>query len=100
MTITDVAETQGIALAKQIGVDFLSHDVSSEEQWRHVVSTVDRKYGAIHVLINAAGTEGSQLGPAGTPGTTTLEEWRRVHAINLDGTFLGCRAVLPIMKLT
>jgi NAD(P)-dependent dehydrogenase (short-subunit alcohol dehydrogenase family) len=98
VTITDVAETQGNALARQIGADFLSHEVSSEEQWGQVVSAVDRKYGAIHVLVNAAGIEGSQLGPAGTPETTTLEEWRRVHAINLDGTFLGCRAVLPIMK--
>lgn len=96
--ITDTAEEQGKTLAKEIGGEFISHDVTSEEQWQNVVSTVDRKYGAIHVLINAAGIEGKELGAAGSPETTTLAEWRRVHAINLDGTFLGCRAVLPIMK--
>jgi len=98
VTITDVAEKPGTALARQIGGDFLFHDVSSEDQWQQVVAAVDRKYGAIHVLVNAAGIEGSQLGEAATPETTTLDEWRRVHAINLDGTFLGCRAVLPVMK--
>jgi len=43
VTITDVAEVQGGAFAREIGADFLPHDVSSEEQWRHVVLTVDRK---------------------------------------------------------
>ena len=37
VTITDVAEPQGNVLARQIGADFLSHDVSSEEAWRRVV---------------------------------------------------------------
>jgi 3(or 17)beta-hydroxysteroid dehydrogenase len=50
------------------------------------------------VLVNAAGIEGTVLGPGASPETTTLEEWRRVHAVNLEGTFLACRAVLPIMK--
>ncbi len=52
--------------------------------------------GRIDVLVNAAGIEGDLQ--AGSPETTSLAEWRRVHAINLDGTFLGCRTVLPIMK--
>ncbi|HKY90303.1 MAG TPA: SDR family oxidoreductase, partial [Nevskiaceae bacterium] len=31
---------------------------------------------------------------------TTLEEWRRVVAVNLDGTFLGCRQAVRAMKQT
>jgi len=72
--------------------------VTDEQQWQEVINTVDRKHGGIHVLVNAAGIEGTVIGPGGSPEATTLAEWRRVHAINLDGTFLGCRTVLPVMK--
>lgn len=98
VTITDVTEKQGEALAKELGCDFLPLDVTSEQQWSNVVGAVDRKHGGIHVLVNAAGTEGKSIGAGGSPESTTLGEWRFVHAINLDGTFLGCRTVLPIMK--
>jgi len=57
------------------------------------VSRVDENAGAIHVLVNAVGIEGDLS--AGSPETTTYTEWRRVHGINLDGTFLGCRTVSP-----
>jgi NAD(P)-dependent dehydrogenase (short-subunit alcohol dehydrogenase family) len=30
----------------------------------------------------------------------TLEEWHRVHRVNLDGTFLGCRAAIRAMRRT
>jgi 3(or 17)beta-hydroxysteroid dehydrogenase len=98
VTITDVAEKQGEALAREMGCDFLPLDVTSEEQWARVINQVEQKRKNIHVLVNAAGTEGRCLGKTGSPEATTLEEWRFVHAINLDGTFLGCRTVLPVMK--
>jgi 3(or 17)beta-hydroxysteroid dehydrogenase len=48
------------------------------------------------VLVNAAGIEGDMV--HGSPESTSLAEWRRVMAVNLDGTFLGCREALPVMK--
>jgi 3(or 17)beta-hydroxysteroid dehydrogenase len=98
VTIADRSEQQGQVLAKEIGCDFLSLDVTNEKDWTHAIEAVEQKHGAIHVLVNAAGIEGKGLGKQSSPETTTLEEWRRVHAINLDGTFLGCRTVLPVMK--
>jgi len=98
VTITDIVEKQGEAAAQEIGCDFLRLDVSNEQQWADVIKRVDEKHHGIHVLVNAAGTEGRLIGPAGSPESTTLEEWRFVHAVNLDGTFLGCRAVLPVMQ--
>lgn len=92
--ITDLAEAAGNALAQQIGGDFFRHDVSSEEQWDKIVTAVHNKYGKIDVLVNSAGIEGD----LSKPGLDTpLAEWRRVISINLDGTFLGCRRVMPKM---
>jgi 3(or 17)beta-hydroxysteroid dehydrogenase len=52
---------------------------------RAVAATVE-KFGALHVLLNSAG-----IGLSKTVEDITLEEWRRVHAIDLDGVFLGCK---------
>lgn len=95
VTIADVAP-HGSAVASEIGCQYASLDVTCEAQWRRAVDEADRRCGRIDVLVNAAGIEGHQ-----TPdpiAATTLDEWRRVHAVNLDGTFLGCRTVLPVME--
>src|ERR1700691_3031327 len=86
----------GEALARELGGKFHALDVTDESAWAEIIGTIDGKMGRIDALVNAAGIEGDLL--AGNPETTTLEEWRRVHRVNLDGTFLGCRAVLPVMK--
>lgn len=92
--ITDMQEETGDALAQEIGGTFLPHDVSSEEQWQAVIDTVREQSDFIDILVNSAGISGdfTNSGLA-----TTLTEWRRVLGINLDGTFLGCRMVMPIM---
>jgi NAD(P)-dependent dehydrogenase (short-subunit alcohol dehydrogenase family) len=94
VAILDLAD--GRDLAREIGGDFYALDVTSEAAWADTIGAIDRKHGRIDVLVNAAGVEGDLQ--AGNPETTSLAEWRRVHSINLDGTFLGCRAVLPIMR--
>jgi 3(or 17)beta-hydroxysteroid dehydrogenase len=94
VTIADIAPSVQ-AVADEIGSHAVTLDVTSETQWERAVAEVETKHGGIDVLVNAAGIEGRQM-PASVV-KTTLEEWRRVHAVNLDGTFLGCRAVLRVM---
>jgi 3(or 17)beta-hydroxysteroid dehydrogenase len=94
VAILDVVD--GEALSREIGGKFHALDVTNEAQWAEVIGVIDKKMGRIDVLVNAAGIEGDLM--AGNPETTSLAEWRRVHSVNLDGTFLGCRAVLPVMK--
>ena len=96
VTIVDLAEEAGRALAKEIGGDYLALDVTDEAQWQSVVAAVDSKHGRIDVLVNGAGIEGDFL--RGSPETTSLAEWRKVLSVNLDGTFLGCKSVLPVMR--
>ena len=76
--------------------DYVKLDVTSETAWETVVRQIDEQYGAIDILVNAAGIEGDQ--EHNTIATTTLADWKRVHSINLDGTFLGCQKVMRVME--
>jgi NAD(P)-dependent dehydrogenase (short-subunit alcohol dehydrogenase family) len=75
-------------------IQFSIHDVSSETGWDDLVHQVIQHHGAIDVLVNNAGTGGSQRPLA----DETLEDWNRVIAVNQTGVFLGMRAVLPSMR--
>ncbi|NBC36157.1 SDR family oxidoreductase [Novosphingobium sp. FSY-8] len=91
--ITDLAEAAGTALAAEIGGQFIRHDVTDQAQWAAVRAAADALGGA-DILVNAAGIEGD-FDQGGLD--TSLEEWRRVIGINLDGTFLGCKTLMPGM---
>jgi NAD(P)-dependent dehydrogenase (short-subunit alcohol dehydrogenase family) len=96
VVLADVADEVGQALAREIGGDYHRLDVRQEADWTRVAHAVEAEHGRIDVLVNGAGIEGDFVN--GSPETTSLEQWRKVLAVNLDGTFLGCKAVLPIMK--
>lgn len=98
VVVADVEGSRGEGVAKLMGATFQPMDVTSEADWKRVVRTTVERYGKIDVLINAAGIEGDVVN--GTLESTTLSEWHRVLAVNLDGTFLGCREVAPVMKST
>ena len=65
----------------------LSGDVSSEAFVEELAALVARENGGANVLVNNAGI--SMIGPA---EETTLDQWQRMMAINLQGPFLLCRA--------
>src|SRR5204863_8947793 len=63
-----------------------------------VVESVVRELGHIDILVNAVG--GSTIIPraAAKVDELTFAEWQRLIAFNLEGTFLFCHAVTPVMK--
>lgn len=67
-------------------------DVSSEKEVLDMVDEVQRKFNSIDVLVNAAG-----ILKLGNVLDLTLETWEQVLRVNLTGTFLCSKAVLPIM---
>jgi 3(or 17)beta-hydroxysteroid dehydrogenase len=79
-------------LAGQAGIDHVL-DVTAEDDWQSVLAAVDRRHGRLDGLVNSAG-----IVHLGTVEDTAYATWRRVLAINLDGTFLGCRHALPLLK--
>jgi 3(or 17)beta-hydroxysteroid dehydrogenase len=92
--LTDVS-TEGEATAAEIGGDtfFVRHDVRDEDQWRAVVATAVDRFGRLDVLVNNAGVIKTD-----DIETATLEDWRFVTAVNVEGTFLGCKHSIPAMR--
>ncbi len=96
VVLTDINDDNGRKLADEIGGTYHHQDVTDEAQWSSLVKSVESAHGALNILVNAAGIEGDVSG--GTPENASYAEWKRVHAINLDGTFLGCREAIPAMR--
>ncbi|HVV37708.1 MAG TPA: SDR family NAD(P)-dependent oxidoreductase [Acidimicrobiales bacterium] len=75
-----------------VGAASFAVDVSDKAQVDAAVAEVATRLGAPTVLVNNAGIEGFK------PFLDiTLDEWNRLMAINLTGTFLCCQAVIPHM---
>ena len=90
--LTDINAEAGQALADEIGATFARLDVASEADW----NTVAERFTVLDVLVNNAGITGFEgpfdgAPPAHDPENAALADWRNVHAVNTDGTFLGCR---------
>ena len=95
MILTDSDAAEGEAAARAIGCTFFALDVRHEAGWTALAERVPRA----DVVVNNAGITGLEDGAGGhDPEHATLESWRAVHAVNLDGTFLGCRYAIGAMK--
>jgi NAD(P)-dependent dehydrogenase (short-subunit alcohol dehydrogenase family) len=68
-------------------------DIASSADAGTAVAKAEKELGRIDILVNSAGVPGASLRTV----DVTDEEWRRVFAINADGSFYMCRAVLPGM---
>jgi 3-oxoacyl-[acyl-carrier protein] reductase len=73
-------------------------DALEGSQVTAAVDAVVRAHGRIDILVNAVGGSTIIGRAAAAADELTLEEWHRVITFNLDGTFLFCRAVVPVMK--
>jgi 3(or 17)beta-hydroxysteroid dehydrogenase len=79
-------------LAARPGIDH-ALDVTSEAGWGGVLAGIERAHGRLDGLVNAAG-----IAFLGSIEDTDYATWRRVLAVNLDGTFLGCKHSMPLLK--
>lgn len=95
VVLTDLNEEAGQALAREIGQQalFIRHDIAEEDDWRRVMAAAGAHFGPINVLVNNAG-----VCIAASIEETSLELWRKLHRINADGVFLGCKFGLLAMK--
>jgi NAD(P)-dependent dehydrogenase (short-subunit alcohol dehydrogenase family) len=73
----------------------LEVDVRQAEDVERAVGEVVQRFGRLDLLVNNAGISGSER--ATTCHETPVEEWDRVHAVNLRGPFLCTKAALPTM---
>ena len=93
--LTDRNAAGAEAAAAELGAPHAARalDVTDPAAWTAAVDEVVRAHGRLDVLVNAAGIAIMRDFEA-----TTLEEWRLVHRVNSEGTFLGCQAAIRAMK--
>lgn len=72
----------------------IATDVSSPEQVNHFVNAALKAFGRIDILVANAGVYGTK----GPVDEIDWDDWSQAIDINLKGTVLQCRAVLPLMK--
>ena len=100
IVVTDIDEENGNQVVQQIKYNggeaiYIEQDVSKENQWEMVIETTLKKFGKLHVVANAAG-----IGLGGTVEEVSLEDWKNLLDINLNGTFLGTQYGIKGMKET
>lgn len=81
-TVEEIVSNHGVAIG-------LSHNVAAEEDWDSVMKKAVATFGTVNVLVNSAGIGNK---------TDTIEEWNRVLSVNLTGSYIGMKHVIPIMK--
>jgi 3(or 17)beta-hydroxysteroid dehydrogenase len=93
--VADIDLERGQRVADEIGGSFFELDVASDAQW----DAFAKVHPAVDIVVNNAGITGFEDSPGPhDPEHASLEEWHRVHAVNLDGTFLGCRYAIRAMR--
>ena len=81
------AEHPGAAFA-------FAHDVTDEAQWIAVVDQAVAAMGGLAILINNAGIGCDFVWSE----QDTLENWRRVQAVNVESIMLGCKHAMPHLR--
>ena len=93
--LTDIDVEAGQEAAARLGCPFQPLDIREEADWERLFAS----WPAIEVMVNNAGITGFEDGVVPhDPEHSSLADWRAVHRVNLDGTFLGCRYAIRAMR--
>jgi NAD(P)-dependent dehydrogenase (short-subunit alcohol dehydrogenase family) len=88
--VTDLAAPGDVA--QEIGGLARAQDTTDEAGWAETIAFAQREAGGLDILVNNAGV--FSLGPI---SAVSLEEWRRVQSVNVEGVFLGCKHAVPAL---
>jgi len=98
LILVDVDEAELDATANSLRhpperVSTLAFDVADEARWKQAREFILSQYGRLDYAIVNAG-----VALAAPISDMSIEEWRRVMSVNLDGAFLTLRCVMPLMR--
>lgn len=95
VAIWDIDRERAADTARRVGVGAIAiaADVSDRDSVEAAMETSRSVFGKVDILVNAAGVAGMNAPLADYP----IDEFERIVAINLTGTFLVNRAVVPLM---
>lgn len=97
IAIIDLSPERGASAVKALGergftASFYCADVTNEQQIVKAIDAVERELGPVAGLVNNAGIAGF-----GSVHEAKLSDWERIMAVNVTGTFLASKAVIPSM---
>jgi 3-oxoacyl-[acyl-carrier protein] reductase len=93
LVLADSEEAAGRATAEELGAAFVRVDISSLDEARAAVRVATERHGRLDIVVQNAGIYPWQL-----IENTSAEDWDRVMAVNLKGSFNAVRAALEPMK--
>jgi len=98
VVVTGRDRARGEAAAGGLGgcALYLEQDVRTESRWDEVVGEVVGRFGRMDVLVNNAGSIGDS--DMQDLESVSLGQWQEIMAVNVESTFLGCRAGVRAMK--
>jgi 3-oxoacyl-[acyl-carrier protein] reductase len=96
--VADINEAGARQVASEVGGASVRVDVADEQSVQAMVSTTRSTFGRIDILINNAAMFTEVLQPRKAFDAIPVEEWDRVMAVNVRGTWLCARAVAPIFR--
>lgn len=82
----------GDRIAGEDGAE-VSLDVTQDAAWAALAEAIAARHGRLDALVNGAGVLAT-----GTVEQTEPADWQRLLDVNLTGAFLGCRAMLPLLR--
>jgi NAD(P)-dependent dehydrogenase (short-subunit alcohol dehydrogenase family) len=96
--VTDMLDDEGQETAGAIvqsggQAGYIRHDVREEGAWLAAVAEAERRLGGLDILVNNAGIFAMK-----PMAMTSLEEFRNMQAVNVDGVFLGIKSALPALS--
>ena len=94
----DILDEEGQKVEEQIRelggeASYIHLDVTREADWRGAVDAAVSKYGKLDILVNNAAILIRKA-----IEETSEEEWDRIFAVNVKGTFLGTKHAIPAMR--
>ena len=98
VVIADLLDEVGLATVEEIKVAggeaiYVHLDVTVEADWQKAVQSAVDEFGGLDVLVNNAGIFFTM-----STADMTLEDWRLMSSVNLDGVFLGTKSALSALK--
>lgn len=96
VVIGGVSDKAGHEFAAELGgrAMFVQLDVTDENDWKAAVNSAEEQFGPISILVNNAGVQN----PAAPLEHTDRGVWDRVMGINLTGSYLGIKTIVPSMR--
>lgn len=91
--ILDVRREKAVAVADSIRAEggqafAFTMDVRDRRAWEDALSAAIQQSGGVDILVNGAG-----INAPTPPLEIAIEDWQRIFAVNVEGTFLGCQVV-------